>query len=45
MEKVFTKKQILGNRLFEQEEDVKVAMNKLKEIFKNFWIHYEKIYI
>ncbi|WHA05150.1 4-(cytidine 5'-diphospho)-2-C-methyl-D-erythritol kinase [Candidatus Bandiella numerosa] len=31
--------------IFEQEEDVKVAMNKLKEIFKNFWIHYEKIYI
>ena len=30
--------------IFEREEDVEVAMNKLKKIFKNFWIHSEKIY-
>ena len=31
--------------IFEQEEDLIKAKNKLKKIFKNFWMHHEKICI
>lgn len=31
--------------IFEEKEDTVEARNKLKKMFENFWIHYEKIYI